>query len=194
MVKRLNDRKVKAIFLDRDGVINRYPGDRNYVTSLKEFRLLRSSLTAIRKLFLKGFEIYVISNQAGVSKGIYSEKVLREITKYMLKTIEKNGAKIKKVLYCTHLQEDNCACRKPKDGLLKKAVRGKRLDLKNSYFIGDSLMDIKAGKSFGCKTVLVLSGREKLKNSSTWDVYPDFIAKNLLNAACNIIAEKYQRA
>ncbi|HAJ56617.1 MAG TPA: D,D-heptose 1,7-bisphosphate phosphatase [Candidatus Omnitrophica bacterium] len=184
----------KVIFLDRDGVINKYPGDRKYVTSLSGFKLLPGSVRAIRGLSQAGYRIFVISNQAGVSKGLYSRKTLKEMTDFMLKNVEKAGGKIEKALYCLHTQEMNCACRKPKTGLLKKAVKGKKVDIKNSFFIGDSLMDVKTGKAFGCKTILVLSGREKLKNSPSWDVAPDFIAKTLSTAAQNILKNKYERA
>ncbi|MFH1691117.1 MAG: HAD family hydrolase [Candidatus Omnitrophota bacterium] len=194
MKKKIVKNKIKVIFLDRDGVINRYPGNKNYVTSLAGFKLLRGTLTAIKKLTLSGYKIYVISNQAGVAKGLYSKDTLKNITDHLLGQVRKTGGKIEKVLYCTHLQKQSCGCRKPKDGLLRKATKGKRLDLEECYFIGDSLLDVKAGKSFGCKTVLVLTGREKLKNSSQWDAAPDFIAKTLLCATNHIIAGRYQRA
>lgn len=185
---------MNVVFLDRDGVINRYPGDGKYVTGLSGFMFLPGSIQAIRSLSLAGYKIFVISNQAGVSKGLYSRAALKKMTVYMLKNIEKAGGRIEEVLYCLHTQEADCACRKPKTGLLKKATRGKKIDLKKSYFIGDSLMDVKTGKTFGCKTILVLSGREKLKNSPQWDVMPDFIAKTLSAAAKNILSEKYCRA
>ncbi len=185
---------MKVVFLDRDGVINRYPGDKNYVTSIKTFRFLPGSLESIKQLSDAGYRLYVISNQAGVSKGLYTKKTLKKMTDFMLDHVKKAGGRIEKVFYCLHTEEMKCACRKPKDGLLRKAVKGKKIDLKNSYFIGDSLRDVKAGKTFGCKTVLVLSGREKLKNSSGWDVHPDFIAKTLFNATRNILSNKYDRA
>lgn len=184
----------RIIFLDRDGVINRYPGDGRYVTRVKDFKMLKGSLDAINKLSHAGFFLFVISNQAGVTKGLYSKKALKEMTQYMLKEIKKQGGRIHKVLYCLHTKEQNCSCRKPKTGLLKKAVCGRRVDLKNSFFIGDSLMDVKTGRNFGCKTVLVLSGREKLKNADKWDVAPDFVARTLFDAAKHIIAHKYERA
>lgn len=190
----MGENQIKAIFLDRDGVINRYPGDNNYVASLKEFRFLRGALTAIKTLSGAGFKIFVISNQAGVAKGLYTKETLKKITDYLLKEVKNAGAKIDKILYCTHLEEQNCHCRKPKDGLLRKAVKRYRVDLNHCYFIGDSLLDIKAGKSFGCKTVLVLSGREKMKNSRFWDICPDFIAKSLCDAAKHIIGGRYFRA
>jgi D-glycero-D-manno-heptose 1,7-bisphosphate phosphatase len=185
---------MKVIFLDRDGVINRYPGDRCYVTSLAGFKFLNGSLRAIRDLSKAGYKLFVISNQAGVAKGLYSRKTLKDMTDFMLRGIRKEGGRIQKVLYCLHSEEMNCACRKPKDGLLKKATRGKIIDLKKSYFIGDSLRDIKAGKTFGCKTILVLTGREKLNNVARWDAQPDFIARSLLGAAKNILHNRYERA
>lgn len=184
----------KVIFLDRDGVINRYPGDGLYVTKLKDFKFLKGSLTAIRDLTRAGYKIFVISNQAGVTKGLYSKKTLETMTRLMLEKTKKRGGRIQKALYCLHTQDQNCSCRKPKIGLLKASTRGLNIDLKNSYFIGDSLMDIKAGKTFGVKTVLVLSGREKLKNMPQWDEEPDFIAKSLSWAAKNILNNRYKRA
>ena len=184
----------KVVFLDRDGVINKYPGDGLYITRVKDLKILVGSLEAIKQLSDAGFLLFVISNQAGVTKGLYSKKALSEMTRYMLKEVNKHGGRIHKVYYCLHTKERNCSCRKPKIGLLRKAVYGRLIDYKNSFFIGDSMIDVKTGKKFGCKTVLVLSGREKLKNASQWDVAPDFIAKSLFTAAKNILGNKYERA
>lgn len=184
----------KVIFLDRDGVINKYPGDRQYVTSLKVFKFLPGSLAAIKTLWKAGFKIFVVSNQAGVSKGLYSKTELNKITRFMLKKVKKAGGRIEKVFYCLHTERMDCPCRKPKISFLKQAVRGNRVDLDNSYFIGDSLVDVKTGKIFGVKTILVFTGREKLKNAPNWDVQPDFVAKTLKTAAKNIISGKYERA
>ena len=185
---------IKVIFLDRDGVINKYPGDRQYVTSLKAFKFLPGSLWAIKTLTNTGFRIFVVSNQAGVSKGLYSKTELNKITRFMLKGVKKAGGRIEEVLYCLHTDKMNCLCRKPKIGLLKKVIGKERVDFDNSYFIGDSLIDVKTGKTFGTKTILVFTGREKLKNSSGWDVQPDFVAKTLKDAAKNIVNGKYERA
>ena len=185
---------MRFIFLDRDGVINKYPGDRKYVTRLRDFRFLPGSLRAIRLLTQAGYHIFVISNQAGVTKGLYSKETLDKMTDHMLTQARRQGGRIEKALYCLHTDAMNCSCRKPKDGLLKQATAGQKVDKNNSYFIGDSLRDVKAGKLFGCKTILALSGREKLENAGSWDVLPDFIAKNLLDAARHIVGNKYERA
>ena len=172
-----------AVFLDRDGVINRYPGDTKYVTNWKEFRFLPNAKKAIALLTGKKYPIFVISNQAGVSKGIYSQDTLNDITSRMLKALEKSGAKINAVLYCTHRDEDHCPCRKPKAGLIKLAVKDKKIDLKDSFFIGDTIRDVHTAKAAGCKSILVFSGAEKPSNRYNWQTHPDFTFKNLYAAA-----------
>lgn len=174
---------MKVVFLDRDGVINKYPGDNSYVTSLGKFKFLPNVKKAIALLGKQGFKIFVASNQAGVGKGAYSRKTLDRITSKMLVDIEKAGGKIKKVYYCTHRKEAHCACRKPKPGLLKQAARKFKLNLRNAYFIGDTMRDILTAHSAGCKSILVLTGKERLKNQNNWEAKPEFVFKDLLEAA-----------
>lgn len=173
---------MNAIFLDRDGVINRDPGGTRYVTSWKEFKFLPRVKKAISLLNQRNYPIFVISNQAGVSKGIYSQDALNEITRNMLKELQKANAKVEGVYYCTHRDEDNCSCRKPKDGLVRSAIKGRKVNLKRSFFIGDTIRDVKTAKAVGCKSMLVLSGKEKLDNRKGWEVHPDFVFKDLYEA------------
>lgn len=182
---------MKVIFLDRDGVINRYPGFGDYVKDYKEFHFLEGAKEALKKLKENGYSIYIISNQAGVAKNIYSKEKLKDITKKMLKEIEESGGKIKGVFYCTHREEDNCLCRKPKIGLIQRAIKGKKVSLKNTYFIGDSLRDIETGRNAGCKTILVLSGETKEEDVKKFPIKPDLIAKDLLEAT-HIILKTYK--
>lgn len=176
----------KVIFLDRDGVINKFPGYGGYVTAIKDFRFLPGSLKALKILTDDGFNIFVISNQAGVSRGVYSQEKLNRINDYMLRSVKKSGARIKKVFYCTHMPDQNCECRKPKIGSVKKALQLVNKNLKtakDSFFIGDAESDIEAGHNAGFQTVLVLSGKEKKKAVvKNWPIKPDFIVKNLLEA------------
>jgi len=193
---------MKIIFLDRDGVINKYPGDTRYVASWQEFCFLPNTKAAVRKLTESQYKIFIISNQAGVAKGIYSKEVLDEITSKMLKELDDSGGKGCGVYYCIHRDEDNCSCRKPKAGLLEKAVKEYNIPkdiLNNSFFVGDSIRDIQTGKSAGCRTILVFSGKEKPPFDSTqggsasvseakpgnqagWSVQPDCTATDLLEA------------
>ncbi|MCU0666076.1 MAG: HAD family hydrolase [Candidatus Omnitrophica bacterium] len=186
--------KIKAVFLDRDGVINQYPGDFKYVTSPEEFHLLPGAGQAINKLNAAGFKVFVVSNQAGVGKGIYSQGTLDAITCGMEELLKKDGAVIDQVYYCTHTNEANCNCRKPKNGLVHMAVArmanyGKQLDLSKSYFVGDTIRDIETGKSSGVKTILVFSGKEKQDNKPNWHIQPDFTALDLPKAVEIILKE-----
>jgi len=170
------------IFLDRDGVINEFPGHGEYVTTLKGFKFIKGSKEALALLKEHGFDVYVVSSQGGVSKGLFTKEKLDKITKNMLTQIEKSGGRIKKVLYCLHTKEDNCDCKKPKTGLFVKAVGNIGDDLKNIYFIGDDKIDIEAGRNLGCKTILVLSGKTNKRDLHSWEFLPDVIAYNLLEA------------
>ena len=173
---------MKTIFLDRDGVINKYPGDRLYVTSLRKFRFLPRAKQAIALLSRTGFKIFVVSNQAGVGKGAYSQRTLDAITAKMLTDIEKADGKIAKVYYCTHRKEVGCSCRKPKAGLLKKAAREFKFNLKKAYFVGDTIRDVLTAHVVGAKSILILSGKEKLSNQKNWEAKPDFVFKDLFTA------------
>ncbi|MCK4994859.1 MAG: D-glycero-beta-D-manno-heptose 1,7-bisphosphate 7-phosphatase [Candidatus Omnitrophica bacterium] len=179
----------KVIFLDRDGVINR--DKRDYVRSWDEFDFLPNVFVALRKLTELRYKIIIISNQAGISKGLYTQGSLSEMTEKMLERIRRNSASIHAVHYCQHRDEDNCSCRKPKTGLFKQALLGKAIDLNETFFVGDSQRDIEAGKNLGCKTILVLSGHTK-KEQEVLDFKfkPDFVAVDLLDAVESVIEKK----
>ncbi len=183
----------KFIFLDRDGVINRDPAwvGKEYITDWKEFQFLPGTPEAIKRLTEEGYKIAIISNQAGVGRGIYTKAKLDEITEKMLKQIESSGGKIHTVQYCIHTRDNNCDCRKPKGGLFKKATEGLKVDYSRTYFIGDTQSDIEAGRNIGCRTILALSGRTKdEKETAGWPVKPDFVKKDLREAVTFIIEGK----
>ena len=142
----------------------------------------------------EGFSIFVISNQAGVGKGIYSKAKLNQINQKMLAEVKNSGGKIKKVFYCTHRSDYGCDCRKPEIGSILKGLRliGKTLrSARKAYFIGDTEADIKAGYNAGCKTIFVLSGREDRRHMRSWSVKPDFIAQDLLEATEIILSNQH---
>ncbi len=174
---------MRVVFLDRDGVINKYPGDRDYVKNWQEFSFLPGSIEAIRLFNDNGFKVFVISNQAGVSKGIYSQQALDDITSRMLKEVEEKGAHIDGVYYCLHTDSDNCSCRKPKTGLLEEAVEQLGEKPEVCFFVGDSFRDMEAARKFGCYNVLVLSGKESMENRDKWPFHPDYVLPDLLSAA-----------
>lgn len=170
-------------FLDRDGVINRFPGKGKYVTDRAGLQLFPQALVALKKLTQAGHELVVVSNQGSVSRGLLTRKKLDQMTRQMLRRIRRAGGRIRKVYYCVHQTSDDCACKKPKTLLLEKALRGRRLERSKLFFIGDSEEDIRAGKNFGCRTILVLSGRLKKRDIPGLPTKPDVVKKNLKEAA-----------
>lgn len=177
----------KFIFLDRDGVINKNPRYGDFIEKASQFKFLANVKKAIKLLNDAGFDIFVISNQAGVAKGLFTKTDLKRIDNKMLKGINTSGGKLKGIYYCIHHPDANCECRKPKTGLMKKAVGKKKIDLKNAFFIGDTERDAIAGEAFGVKTIAVLSGYAKTKDIKKWKVKPDYIAKNLYDAVKRIV-------
>ncbi|MBL7068766.1 MAG: D-glycero-beta-D-manno-heptose 1,7-bisphosphate 7-phosphatase [Candidatus Omnitrophica bacterium] len=176
---------MKIIFLDRDGVINKDPAgwtEHSYVTRLEDFIFLPGSREAIKRLTEAGYEIVIISNQAGINRGFFTKDDLKKINDNMLKNIESSGGKIRSAHYCPHTKEERCACRKPNTGLFKEATKNLDIDFNGAFFIGDGSMDIEAGESLGCKTILVLSGKSGLLDVKEWKTKPDFIKKDLAEA------------
>ncbi|NQT95865.1 MAG: HAD family hydrolase [Candidatus Omnitrophica bacterium] len=177
----------RIVFLDRDGVINKNPVYLDYIRKPSQFKFLPGAEKAIRLLTEAGFDIYVVSNQSGVEKGLFTRQDLKAINDKMIKAVEASGGRILKSYYCTHLTVQNCSCKKPKTAFIKKAIGKRRVDRKNSYFIGDTERDIIAGKRAGLRAIAVLSGYTKKKDIRGWKAKPDFIAKNLLKAVKEII-------
>lgn len=150
----------KVIFIDRDGVLNEDPiGD--YVKSWQDFRFIPGTLQALKKLNNAGFDIVIISNQAGIGDGAYTETALKEITDNMLAELKKERIPIRGIYYCLHGKEADCACRKPKTGLFEQAARDIFFEPSQTYFIGDKVSDVQAGKNFGLRTLFVLTGHGK---------------------------------
>ena len=185
-----------SVFLDRDGVINRYPGDGKYVTSVKEFRFLPKVKKAIALLTAHKYPIFIISNQAGVGKGLYTQEALDRITEYMLKELARHKAKVQAVYYCAHRNEDNCSCRKPKAGLILSAIKHnsnaglEEVDIQNSFFVGDTIRDVQTARAAGCRSILVFSGQEKPAHRDSWQAQPDYVFPDLYQAAEFIVNQK----
>jgi len=188
---------MKAVFIDRDGVINKDPGGwtkHSYVTKWREFEFLPRALEALKKLNNKGIKAILISNQAGVNKGYFSKKELDEVTAKMLLEIRRNNGNIEDVYYCVHKEEDNCNCRKPKTGLLEKASGQYGIELNKTYFIGDSEVDVIAGRRAGCKTIFVLSGKTSRLEMEKWREKPDYIFKDLMDAVDWMLKKEKRRS
>ena len=161
----------KAIFLDRDGVINkRLEGD--YVKTLEEFKILPGVKEAIKKFHDLGYLVIVVTNQQGIGKGLMTEEDLKIIHDFMCNELKY----IDDIFYCPHL-EGTCNCRKPRPGMLLKAQEKWNIDFSKSWMIGDSDSDILCGKSVGCKTIKIGEDKNKLA---------DFCCESLIDCV-NII-------
>ena len=146
-----------AVFLDRDGVINRDRAD--YVKSWEEFVFLTGVLEALRHLADLGWPVVVVSNQAGVARGVVDRSVVDEIHARMVASVRDAGGQIDEVFFCPHGPDDACECRKPRPGLLLQAADRLALDLRASVLIGDGANDVLAARAVGCSAVLVKTGR-----------------------------------
>jgi len=191
----------KAIFLDRDGVINeivyhKEMGILDSPSNPDEFKLLPDVGKAIDKFHELGFKTIVISNQPGLAKDKFTMDIFKKIQKKMEQELAKTGSYLDGQYYCLHHPEGTnkeytkvCECRKPKPGLILKAAEKHDIDLANSWMIGDGVTDIKAGQNAGCKTILI--GRMKCELCNLLEdenAKPDFIASNLYKAS--VIIEK----
>ena len=167
------------IILDRDGVINVDLFD--YVTKPVDFRFEEGSLEALSLLSEKKFKIIVATNQACISLGIASKDQINVVNSHMKQKVREHGSDILHIEVCPHKAEDDCACRKPKTGLLIQAEKILDIDLKGSYFVGDKFSDIQCAIAHECKPLLVKTGYGEitLKNHDTSQAQ---VFENLLSA------------
>ena len=126
-----------------------------YVKTWDEFKWLPGAIEAIRLIKKAGFAVIIITNQAGVGRGMMTESELLEIHEQMKATLAENGVFVDAIYYCPHGWDNGCDCRKPKPGMLFQAQHDFHLDLSRTFFIGDDIRDQQAGEAAGCKTLLV---------------------------------------
>jgi D-glycero-D-manno-heptose 1,7-bisphosphate phosphatase len=169
----------KAVFLDRDGTIN--VNDPTYLHKIEDFKFTPNAIEALKKLSQSDYKIIVITNQSGIGRGYFKEEDLKKLYRWMLQELKKKGIRIDKIYYCPHLPKDNCSCRKPKPGMIFKAVGKFGINLSQSWIIGDDDRDIMLGREVNAKTIkLGEKMPERLK------LEPNYYADNLLEAV-NII-------
>jgi D-glycero-D-manno-heptose 1,7-bisphosphate phosphatase len=171
----------KAVFLDRDGVINRKPPKGRYVTSWKEMHLLPGVGEVIGLLNRAGFRVIVVSNQRCVANGLVTVGELESLHQRMCQHLAAAGATIDGVYYCPHEKWPACGCRKPAPGMLLDAARQHQLNLAASWMIGDSEIDVEAGRSAGCKTARLV------ESSGATDGKADVVALSLREAIYQIL-------
>ena len=154
-----------AIFLDRDGVINK---DNGYVSQRDDFEFIEGTIEACIELQKKGYLLVVITNQSGIARGLFTEAQFNTLTEWMDWSMSDRGVDLDGIYYCPHHSEEgqgefkiDCECRKPKPGMLMNAIEDLNIDIDTSILVGDKTSDLQAGIAAGIKTnYLVRSGKE----------------------------------
>lgn len=162
----------KAVFLDRDGTIN---VDYGYVSQVEKFEILPGAVEGLKKMLSMHYLLIIISNQSGIGRGYYSIPDYEKVMETMHHQLGLNGIRIDDCFYCPHSPESNCSCRKPGTKMIEEAVQKWKVNVKESFFIGDKESDIKAGHKSGLKTILI-SDKEK-------EFGQNFRVKSLIEAA-----------
>lgn len=154
--------KAKAVFLDRDGVLN---VDVDYLYKIDDFQWVDEAPEALAYLVKQGYQLFVVTNQSGIARGYYTVDDMQKLHAYMQKELQKYGAQIERFYYCPHHQEGKvaeyaieCDCRKPKPGMLLQAMAEYAIDKEQSFLIGDSKRDIEAAQAAGIKGFLFTGG------------------------------------
>lgn len=144
----------KAIFLDRDGVLNKDNPD--YTYRVEDFKILDGVYEALKIWQQKQYKLIVISNQAGIGRNIYRHQNVEQIHSFMINKLLENGIHLTEIYYCPHHPESgNCICRKPDSLLLEKAIARFNINAAQSYFIGDRDRDVQAGEKAGVNAIKV---------------------------------------
>lgn len=178
-----------VVFLDRDGTINY---DAGYINHPDNFIMYPYAPQAVRMLNMNDFLVIVITNQSGLARGFFNLETMNDIHNKMYKTFENMGAHIDGLYYCPHDPNAKvaeykavCNCRKPETGMVEQALKDFPIDTNRMFFVGDKHSDIMAGYKSGCKTIMVETGYGKgdlINKSSKWEVKPDKVCNNLLDA------------
>jgi len=132
-------KKQKALFLDRDGIINI---DYGYVSKIEDFHFTEGIFDLLHLFLNQGYLLFIVTNQSGINRHYYTQNDFDTLTQWMLDTFKKNNIPIQKVSYCPHSPEDNCSCRKPNTGMIDDILKQYTIELSSSWLIGDKQSDI----------------------------------------------------
>lgn len=164
----------KIIILDRDGVIN-YDSNK-YIKSPDEWLPIPGSLNAIAELHKAGFKVVVATNQSGIARGLFDLETLLHIHQKLNNAVQNAGGASLEIFFCPHHPNDQCDCRKPRLGLFHQIQKKYNIRFEETFFIGDSHVDMQAAKASGCKPILVRTGngQKTLDENPEWKHVPHF--------------------
>jgi len=162
--------KIKIAFLDRDGVINK---EVNYLYKIEDFEYTENCIEGLKKIKALGYEIIIVTNQAGIARGYYTEDDYQKLTAWYVADLKNQGIDILDVFRCPHHPEGNipeysivCACRKPKSGMFEQALAQYNIDMDSSFMVGDKTSDLDAAKNAGIQQLyLVETGHPITENT-----------------------------
>jgi D-glycero-D-manno-heptose 1,7-bisphosphate phosphatase len=172
-----------AIFLDRDGVLIENRSD--YIRDWSQVRIFSKALEALSLSIIKKYKVVIITNQSGIGRNLIPLKTAQKINQKLVEVIKDNGGQIAGVYMCPHRPEEQCACRKPRPGLIWQAARELSLDLQHSWVIGDAWSDLLAGKAAGIDRVIIVKtgrGAEQLRQPSPEDIDSYLVFNDLSDA------------
>lgn len=172
-----------AVFLDRDGVINRKAPDGEYIADWRELRFLLGVVSAVWALHRAQFKIIIVTNQRGIALGKVRQADVEELHMRMRARFARRGVVIAGIYYCPHDISEHCCCRNPKPGMLLQAANDHALDLGACWIIGDAPSDIEAGRNAGCKSVRIMPVDSLWRN----EVKADIRARDLSSAVRKIL-------
>ena len=167
---------IKTIFLDRDGVINK---EVNYLHKIEDFEFIDGVFETCQYLESLDYKIIVITNQSGISRGYYTENDFQIITNWMTSEFKKNDINILDVFHCPHSPEANCSCRKPKPGMFIQAQKKYKINMDESWMIGDSERDIKAASLAGINNTIIVKSGHKVEEDKSIAM---FVLDSIINA------------
>ncbi|BAF70557.1 D-glycero-beta-D-manno-heptose 1,7-bisphosphate 7-phosphatase [Nitratiruptor sp. SB155-2] len=155
---------MKAVFLDRDGVINE---DSGYVHTIQDFHFLPGVFEALKHFQNLGYHLFIVTNQSGIGRGYYTQDDFYSLSAWMVNQLKKRGITIDKIYHCPHHPDMECTCRKPMPGMLLKAIDEFEIDPKKSWMIGDKLSDIEAAKGAGIENTIIIGSDRGAKYQVT---------------------------
>jgi D-glycero-D-manno-heptose 1,7-bisphosphate phosphatase len=176
-------RRRPAVFVDRDGTLNR---EVHYLTSIRELRLLPGAAAGVRRLRAAGFVVVLVTNQSAIARGMIDARGVDAIHVELARRLARHGAALDAIYVCPHHPDftRRCRCRKPAPGLVRQAARALRLDLARSYCVGDGAGDVGLARATGMRPVLVLTGHGKRTRRELAGARPPaFVAASFRRAA-----------